>query len=141
MSNANLKSKDEAARRMRDGELFTDVHGTSIYYYDANAVFLGESPFEARFAADNVRIGPITPSMWDEIKQWKLYEPSWIAGLNPQSPTICWLWTAKNRNNPMSTVGAVYQMTDKGFLAVGFPQPFEMAEPVYNDDPRLLKRA
>ena len=79
---AELKTWQEAAKRMIDGEVF--------YYQDAelSCDTLGDS--EVNFVVSSSGSSELITGLWEDVKSWKV-KMSWEDALDENEPVLCWV--------------------------------------------------
>ena len=132
--NAGLATKEEAMKRMIDGEVF--YHDDSKFYYDAP---ITSSNSRARFIVDRTASGmgkDDIMGLWSTFKRWTL-KTEWTADVSEENPILCWVWDNEEEGKGVAQVtkynkGKMYPYTTPDSM-------FENAEPVKAGEIKLYE--
>jgi len=118
--NAEIKTKGDAIQRVIDGEKF--LYKDCLFYYDEEAILLGQSPFRVSFEE---KVSSMEGEFWIDFEQWER-ELHWYEQL--EQPRLCWVTS----NKAVLITGITRDPKDGFFDTIG--DFYEDAVPVEPDE-------
>jgi len=131
--NAGLATKEEAMKRMIDGEVF--YHDDSKFYYNQPT---DSGNGRARFLVDRTDSGmgkDDIMGLWSTFKRWTV-KTEWTADVSKENPILCWVWDGEE-DKRVAQVTKYQQGYNYPYITED--TMFEHAEPVKEGEIKLYE--